>query len=82
MEYFLQKHLKHIFIILKNITQLVKLMDGLAQNKIEDDNLPTSSPEQLQKINAAWYIFTSNTIFKLQTNIDWGGPALYNYIST
>ena len=45
--------MKQIFIILKNITQLVELMDGLGQDKIEDDGLPTSSPEPLQKINAA-----------------------------
>ena len=30
--------MKQIFIILKNITQLVELMDGLAQYKIEDDD--------------------------------------------
>ena len=52
-EEFFYKHMKQIFIILKNITQLVELMDGLGQDKIEDDGLPTSSPEPLQKINAA-----------------------------
>ena len=45
--------MKQIFIILKNITQVVELMDELAQDKIADDDLPASSPEQLQKINAA-----------------------------
>ena len=44
-------------------------MDELAQDKIEDVDLPASSPDQLQKIDAAWYIFTSNFILLLQTHI-------------